>query len=80
MIRFLEPLWLLAVLPVLAVAGVYVWRQLRRRAFAVKFTNVDMLRTLVPKGIGARRHLAATAFLLALLVLSLGMARPSGDT
>jgi Ca-activated chloride channel family protein len=79
MIRFLEPYWLFAVVPVLVVAGVYVWRQLRRRAFAVKFTNVDLLRNLVPKGIGVRRHVGATAFLLALLVLSLGMARPSVD-
>jgi Ca-activated chloride channel homolog len=80
MIRFLSPIWLLAVVPVLAIAGVYVWRQIRRRAYAVKFTNVDLLRSLVPKGIGARRHYAATAFLLALLVLGLGMARPSVDT
>jgi Ca-activated chloride channel homolog len=79
MIRFLEPVWLLAVLPVLAVAGVYVWRQVRKRAFAVRFTNVDLLRTLVPKGIGARRHLAAGAFVLSLLILALGLARPSVD-
>ena len=56
MIRFLQPWWLLAVLPVLLLAGVYVWRQLRRREYAMKFTNVDLLRTLVPKGIGWRRH------------------------
>jgi Ca-activated chloride channel family protein len=80
MIRFLEPLWLLAVIPVLAVAGVYVWRQLRRRAFAMKFTNVDLLRTLVPKGIGPRRHVAATAMLLSMLVLALGLSRPSIDS
>lgn len=80
MIRFLDPWWLLAVLPVLAVAGAYVWRQLRRRAYAVRFTNVELLRTLAPRGIGARRHLAAGAFLLSLLVLALGMARPSVDT
>jgi Ca-activated chloride channel family protein len=79
MIRFLSPWWLLALLPVLAVGGVYVWRQLHRRAFAVRFTNVDLLRSLVPKGIGARRHFAAGAFLLSLLVLAFGMARPSVD-
>jgi Ca-activated chloride channel family protein len=79
MIRFLSPWWLLTLLPVLAVGGVYVWRQLHRRAFAVRFTNVDLLRSLVPKGIGARRHFAAGAFLLSLLVLAFGMARPSVD-
>lgn len=80
MIRLLSPWWLLSLLPVFAVIGVYVWRQLHRRAFAVKFTNVDLLSSLVPKGIGVRRHVSAAAFLLSLLVLSFGMARPSVDT
>ncbi|MGW4464281.1 VWA domain-containing protein [Micromonospora sp. NPDC004704] len=80
MIRFLQPLWLLALLPVLAVAGAYVWRQLRRREYAVRFTNVDLLRTLAPKGLGWRRHAAASAFLLSLAILATAMARPSIDT
>jgi Ca-activated chloride channel family protein len=46
MIRFLEPWWLLALLPVLAVAAAYVWRQLHRRSYAVRFTNVDLLRAI----------------------------------
>ena len=79
MIRFLEPWWLLALLPVLAVAAVYVWRQFRRRTYAMRFTNVDLLRTLAPKGLGWRRHVSATALLLSLLVLALAMARPSVD-
>ncbi len=79
MIRFLEPIWLLAALPVLALAGAYVWRTLHRRAFAVRFSNVDLLRSVAPKGLGWRRHLAATAFLLTLLVLATAMARPSID-
>lgn len=79
MIRFLQPWWLLAVAPVLAMAAAYVWRQLRRRAYAVRFTNVDLLKSLAPKGLGWRRHVAAGAFLLALLALATGMARPSID-
>ena len=80
MIRFLEPWWLLALLPVIAVAGIYVWRQFRRRSYAMKFTNVDLLRTLAPKGLGWRRHAAAGAFLLSLAALGTAMARPSVDT
>jgi Ca-activated chloride channel family protein len=80
MIRFLEPWWLLAVVPVLAVAGAYVWRQLRRRAYAMRFTNVDLLRSLAPKGIGVRRHVPAVAVLLSMLTLALGLAKPSLDT
>jgi Ca-activated chloride channel family protein len=79
MIRFLAPWWLLALLPVLAVAGVYVWRQFRKRQYAMKFTNVDLLRTLAPKGLGWRKHVPAVAFLLSMLVLSLALARPSVD-
>jgi Ca-activated chloride channel homolog len=79
MIRFLEPAWLLALLPVLVVAGFYVWRQFRRRQYAMRFTNVDLLRTLAPKGLGWRRHISAAAFLLSLLALGAAMARPSVD-
>ncbi|GAA0560252.1 VWA domain-containing protein [Paractinoplanes ferrugineus] len=79
MIRFLEPWWLLALLPVLALAGVYVWRQFRKRTYAMRFTNVDLLRTLAPKGLGWRRHVSAAAFLLSLFLLGAAMARPSID-
>jgi Ca-activated chloride channel family protein len=79
MIRFLEPAWLLTVIPVMLLAGVYVWRQLHRRSYAVRFTNVDLLRTLAPKGLGYRRHLAAGAFLLCLVTLASALARPSMD-
>lgn len=79
MIRFLQPWWLLALLPVLVVAGVYVWRQFRRRQYAMRFTNVDLLRTLAPRGLGWRRHAAAGAFLLCLVSLGSAMARPSVD-
>nr|MDT0659658.1 VWA domain-containing protein [Micromonospora sp. DSM 115978] len=79
MIRFLQPWWLLAVLPVLLLAGAYAWRQLHRRTYAMRFTNVELLRTLAPRGLGWRRHAAAAAFLLSLLALATAMARPSVD-
>jgi Ca-activated chloride channel family protein len=80
MIRFLSPLWLLALLPVLGLAGVYVWRQRRRQAFAVRFSNVDLLRAVAPGGIGPyRRHAPAVALVLSLFILALAMARPSVD-
>jgi Ca-activated chloride channel family protein len=79
MIRFLQPWWLLILIPVLGVAAFYVWRQFRRRQYAMRFTNVDLLRTLAPKGLGWRRHAAAGAFLLCLVALGSAMARPSVD-
>jgi Ca-activated chloride channel family protein len=80
MIRFLQPWWLLAVVPVLLVAGAYVWRQFRRRADAMRFTNVELLRTLAPKGLGWRRHVPAVILLLGMLALATAMARPSVDS
>ncbi|HEX5540454.1 MAG TPA: VWA domain-containing protein [Micromonospora sp.] len=79
MIRFLAPWWLLALLPVFAVAGWYVWRQFRRRSYALRFTNVELLSTLAPKGLGWRRHAAAGAFLLSLVALAAAMGRPALD-
>lgn len=79
MIRYLAPWWLLAVLPVLALAALYVWVQLRRRATAVRFSNLELLRRIAPKGLGWKRHAPAVAFLFCLLLLGLGMARPAMD-
>jgi len=58
---------------------VYVWIQFHRRAYAMRFTNVELLRTLAPKGLGWRRHVAAVAFLFSLLALSAAVARPALD-
>jgi Ca-activated chloride channel family protein len=81
MIRFLSPWWLLAVLPVLAGAGVYIWRQLHRKVFAVRFSNVELLRAVAPGGIGTlRRYAPAVALVASLFILALAMARPSIDT
>ena len=79
MIRFLSPAWLLLTLAVLALAGAYVFVQLRRKTYAVRFTNTALLRSIAPKGPGWRRHVAAAAFLMCLLVLATGMAKPSTD-
>jgi Ca-activated chloride channel family protein len=79
MIRFLQPWWLLGLLPVLAVAAGYGWRQWRRRVHAVRFSNLELLRRIAPAGLGWRRHAAAAAFLLALVALAAAMARPAVD-
>ncbi len=80
MIRFLSPWWLFAAVPVLLLAGLYVWRQRRRRAFAVRFSNVDLLRAVAPSGIGrVRRHAPAVALLASLFILALTLARPAID-
>ncbi|ADD42177.1 26S proteasome regulatory subunit RPN10 [Stackebrandtia nassauensis] len=80
MIRYLEPWWLLTLIPVLALVGLYVYAQYRRRSYAVRFSNVDLLAKIAAKGPGWRRHLPAAVLLSALVVMSTGMARPAVDT
>ncbi|TFV85654.1 VWA domain-containing protein [Blastococcus sp. CT_GayMR16] len=74
---FQSPLWLLALLVVVALIAVYVVLQLRRKAYAARFTNVALLGTIVPKRPGWRRHLAfgIVALGLATLVVSLAVPR-----
>lgn len=77
MIHFLQPMWLLALVPVLLIGLAYLWRQLHRRSYAMRFTNVELLRTIAPKGIGLRRHASAAALLACLGALAVGMAKPA---
>jgi Ca-activated chloride channel homolog len=76
---FLEPgrLWLLAVLPVLLVA--YVVLQRRRRALALRFTNLELLAQVAPRRPGWRRHLVVAGLLAALGLLVVAFARPVDD-
>ena len=75
--NFLAPgrLWLL--LLVAALAGAYVVVQHRRRHYAARFTNLDLLASVAPKRPGWRRHVAAAAMLAALVLLVAAWARPT---
>jgi Ca-activated chloride channel family protein len=77
---FLSPGWLWLLLAVAALLVVYLVLQLRRRAYAVRFANLDLLGKLAPKRPGWRRHLAFAALLLALASLTTAMAKPTKDT
>ncbi|GAA2166754.1 VWA domain-containing protein [Actinomadura napierensis] len=76
---FLSPdrLWLLAVAPILA--GLYVVLQMRRRNYAVRFTNLALLSQVAPKRPGWRRHVAATLFLIMIILMMIGFARPASS-
>ncbi|MEO5725174.1 MAG: BatA domain-containing protein, partial [Ilumatobacteraceae bacterium] len=67
-------LWLLLAVAVLVV--LYVVLQRRRRHYAVRFTNVELLQSVAPRRPGWRRHLPAGLVALALVASVIGLARP----
>ena len=73
------PWWLLGLLAVVALVALYVVLQLRRKAYAARFTNVALLGTLVPRRPGWRRHLAFALVALALATLVVSLAVPSTE-
>ncbi|MDQ1660358.1 MAG: Ca-activated chloride channel [Blastococcus sp.] len=74
---FQSPSWLLALLVVAGFVALYVVLQLRRKAYAARFTNVALLGSLVPKRPGWKRHLAFGVVALGLAALVLSLAVPS---
>jgi Ca-activated chloride channel family protein len=79
-LSFLAPgrLWLLVA--VVALAGVYAALQTRRKKYAVRFTNVDLLDKVAPKRPGWRRHLVAALFLLSGALQIIAFAGPTRTT
>jgi Ca-activated chloride channel homolog len=77
---FLAPAWLWLLLAVAALLALYLVVQLRRRAYAIRFANLELLGKLAPRRPGWRRHLAFALLLLALGSLTTAMAKPTKDT
>jgi Ca-activated chloride channel family protein len=74
---FFAPERLLAFIGVAVLVGAYVMLQARRKAYAVKFTNIALLDRVAPRQPGWRRHVPAAVFLLAFSVLVVGFAEPA---
>jgi Ca-activated chloride channel family protein len=51
--------------------------QFRRKVYAVRFTNLALLDSIAPKRPGWRRHIPATAFILAMIALVTAFAQPA---
>jgi Ca-activated chloride channel family protein len=73
---FESPLVLLGLLAVPLAVLLYTAAQRRRVRFAARFTNLDVLASVVPRTAVWRRHLAAAALLAAAAVLLVALARP----
>ncbi|MBX3314886.1 MAG: VWA domain-containing protein [Actinobacteria bacterium] len=71
-------LWLLVGVAALAVS--YVVLQMRRRSYAVRFTNLSLLDSVAPKRPGWRRHVPAALMLLGLAGLVGALAQPVENT
>jgi Ca-activated chloride channel family protein len=68
-------LWFLLAIPAL-IAG-YILLLRRRRAYTVRFTNLELLTTVAPKRPGWRRHAPPLFLLLAMIFLVGALARPT---
>src|SRR5438046_5095615 len=73
---FQSPWLLLGLLAIPLLVGFYIASQKRRRAYAVRFTNLALLNQVMGKGPGFRRHLPAILFIAAVAGLLFSMARP----
>ena len=78
-LSFLAPgrLWLLLAVAALLVA--YVLLQRRRPKYAVRFTELDLLASVVPRSARWTRHVPAGLLLLSLVALTTAFARPEAD-
>ncbi|MEU0093619.1 VWA domain-containing protein [Kribbella sp. NPDC006257] len=77
--RFEQPLWLWLLLVVAALVVAYLIAQRRRSRYAVRFATLPMLEKVAPNRPGWRRHAPALAFLAAMVVLTIAIAKPVAD-
>jgi Ca-activated chloride channel family protein len=75
-VTFTDPLFLLALVPVAALALAYVLMQRRRTRYAVRFATLPMLDRVAPARPRWRRHLATGLVLLALGAFATAAAGP----
>lgn len=73
---FLAPERLLLLILVGALALAYVALRMRASRYALRFTNLELLRQVAPRTAGWRRHLLATVSLVGLAALVVALARP----
>ena len=76
---FLSPgrLWLLLLVAALAVA--YVVQQRRKPAYALRFSELDLLASVLPRSAAWKRHVPAVLVLLSLAALTTAFAQPTGE-
>jgi Ca-activated chloride channel family protein len=76
---FASPAWFLLLAAVGAIAAGYVLVQRMRRRHLLRFANLDLLDKVAPKRPGRGRHVPAVLFVVAFVVLIVGLAGPVAD-
>src|SRR4051812_8413281 len=72
----LWPGFLLLLLLIPVLIGVYIWILRRRRRFTVRFSSLSLVRVALPRYSRLRRHLPFALFLAALTSLIVALGRP----
>jgi Ca-activated chloride channel family protein len=73
--NFEWPWLLLLLLLVPVLAALYIWVQRQRKAYAVRFTNLELLKAVAGNP-GFKRHIPPLLFLIGTTALLLALARP----
>ncbi len=71
-----QPAFLLALLAIPVLVAGYLLAQRRRRAYTLRFTNLDLLKSVAPRSPRFRRHIPPALFLLGATGLLGGLAVP----
>ena len=77
---FVWPGAFLALVAIPLLILLFLWRQRRRRRFAVRYSSLSLLRAALPAQSRLRRYLPMVLFFLALASLVLSLARPVATT
>jgi Ca-activated chloride channel family protein len=76
---FKSPWFLLFLLVVLALVGLYVIVQVARQKRMLRFANMELLESVAPKRPSRWRHLSAILLVLSLVLFTIAMAGPTND-
>jgi Ca-activated chloride channel family protein len=75
--RFLSPGRLVLLIAPLALVSAYVIAQRARQKYAVRFTSVDLLTSVIPRRPGWQRHIGPAVLIAALTMSVVAFARPA---
>jgi len=76
-LMFLAPERFALLLVPIAFTALYLVRQRRRRAYVVRYTDLDLIDSVAPRRPGLRRHLVAGVYVAAIVLLVVAAARPA---